>query len=115
MKKLIHRTSSTVRNDSIGGKSHDAHHGGENVESLTYVTDESDAWRAMAATEHYRHRGHFWNEGKHQTSQTYILTAVVGMVQALVAYGTNIASAYFIDVRLVLTWYSLGIFNIHSN
>ena len=99
-----HSRSSSVRHDSIGG-AHGGHHGGHhdnndhNFDSLTYVTDESDVWRAMCQTEHYSHRGHFWNEGKHLELMTYVLMGLVGILQASVAYFTNLTSIYFIEVR----------------
>lgn len=99
--RVLHRNSSKVcRNDSLGGGDHSHHANGhaDNFDSLTYVTDESDAWRAMAAKEHYRHRGNFWNEGKHQTMITYLEIAAIGIVQASVAYFTNLLSNYFIKV-----------------
>ena len=69
------------------------------IDSLTYVTDESDVWRAHEAMEHYQHRGKFWNAGKHETIWRYVLVASVGILQAMVAYFTNISSTYFIKVR----------------
>jgi len=99
-----HSRSSSVRHDSIGG-AHGGNHGGHhdnndhNFDSLTYVTDESDVWRAMCQTEHYSHRGHFWNEGKHLELMTYVLMGLVGILQASVAYFTNLTSIYFIEVR----------------
>lgn len=57
---------------------------------------------AALATEHYMHRGIFWNSGKHETLVTYLLIATVGIVQATVAYLTNLTSAYFIGVSTCL-------------
>ena len=81
----------------MGGGSHghhDSHH--DNFDSLTYIDDESDVWKAAAATDHFLHRGIFWNSGKHQTLICYLLIASVGILQATVAYLTNLLSAYFI-------------------
>lgn len=102
MGKSLRRKSSVIRNDSLGGGSH---HGGghhsktENFDSLTYIDDESDVYKSAAATEHYLHRGIFWNSGKHKTLICYLLIAAVGIVQATVAYLTNLTSTYFISVR----------------
>ena len=71
-----------IRHDSMGGNHHH-NHNAKNYESLTYVRDESDAWRANNATEHFVHRGNFWNAGKHETSMTYILIALVGIHKLL--------------------------------
>jgi hypothetical protein len=99
-KRQYHRKSSDIRSDSLGSSGHhEGHaHRGKNFDSLTYVTDESDAWRAHVATSHYLHRGQFWNAGKHATLMRYILIATVGIAQAAVAYFTNITSNWFITV-----------------
>jgi hypothetical protein len=86
-----------------GGKDHydddHGHHGKtKNVDSLTYVTDESDAWRGHVAIKHMKYRGRFWNEGKYDTLKEYSLIAMVGVVQASIAYFANISSSYFIKV-----------------
>lgn len=91
-----------IRQDSLGGVANGHHHHEKNFDSLTYVTDESDAWRASVATTHYQHRGNFWNDGKHATLVRYTLIAVVGIVQACVAYFANITSSYFITVSYVV-------------
>lgn len=102
MSRRLHRKSSgIVRNDSLGGGAHGdhgSHSKTENFDSLTYVADESDVWKAAAATEHYLHRGNFWNSGKHATLVCYVLIAMVGIVQATVAYLANLMAAYFISV-----------------
>ena len=80
---------------------HGHHHGKtKNVDSLTYVTDESDAWRGHDALRHIKYRGRFWNEGKYDTLKEYILIAMVGVVQASIAYFANISSSYFIKVNI---------------
>lgn len=77
------------------------HHGKtKNVDSLTYVTDESDAWRGHVALKHMNYRGRFWNEGKNATRKEYCLIAMVGIVQASIAYFANISSNYFIKVNI---------------
>jgi hypothetical protein len=85
----------------IGGKGDDhGHHHvkTKNVDSLTYVTDESDVWRGHVAIKHMTYRGRFWNEGKYDTLKEYFLIAMVGVVQASIAYFANISSSYFIKV-----------------
>jgi chloride channel 7 len=72
---------------------------GSNIDSLSYALEDSDAWRAHLAAEHYNHRGKFWNEGKHATMVRYVLIAVVAIVQASIAYFTNILSTYFINSK----------------
>jgi hypothetical protein len=88
-----------VRSDSIGGGGKHAHNKKDPpMDSLTYVDDESEAWRAHVATDHYQHRGKFWNEGKHSTAKRYFLLGLIALAQATVAYSTNFLSKYFIEV-----------------
>lgn len=96
---MSRRSSATIREDSLGSRHQ--HHGadGPNIDSLTYVVDESDAARAHFAIEHLNHRGRFWNAGKHATLVRYCLIAAVGIAQATVAYLTNITSNYFIKSK----------------
>jgi chloride channel 7 len=49
-------------------------------------------WRAEVASSHYRHRGAFWNGGKHEMLLRYLQIAAVGILQATVAYLTNLLS-----------------------
>lgn len=89
-----------IRKDSLGSVSQHGHHKPKQaIDSLTYVTDESDAYRAHLAASHYQHRGQFWNKGKHDTTMRYVLVALVGIFQATVAYFTNITSDYFITAK----------------
>ena len=101
--KSPYKRSFSVSSQHMGNHHHGGHHEDltttPNVDSLTYVEDESDAWRAHEATEHYQHRGKFWNKGKHATLIRYLLVALVGITQAAVAYFTNLSSNYFIKVR----------------
>ena len=76
-----------IRRDSVG--SVPSHHGTSThthkvamMDSLTYAQEESDAWRAHVALEHYSHRGKFWNAGKHATFTRYLLIATLGSVRA---------------------------------
>ena len=90
---------SVYRNDAFGSHGHTKHiKKSVNYESLTYVTDESDTWRGHWAQEHFVHRGEFWNAGKHSTTRSYVLITLIGIVQACVAYSTNISSKHFIEV-----------------
>jgi len=90
------KSAQEIRHDSLGSSGHGAlaHHPevvqSKNFDSLTYITDESDVWRASVATDHYRHRGEFWNEGKHKTAQRYVIIFLTGTVQV---GGTNLALA----------------------
>jgi chloride channel 7 len=61
--------------------------------------EDSDAWRAHLAAEHYNHRGKFWNEGKHATMVHYILIAAVAIVQSSAAHFTTVLSTHFINSK----------------
>ena len=98
-------SSSSIRHDGISSKAaaeHTSHHHVPALDSLQYSNDESDVYRAHLALDHYHHRGTFWNSGKHETLVTYTLTALVGIVQATVAFGTNVLSTYFIGRKFDL-------------
>jgi hypothetical protein len=93
-----HRKS-VVRGDSYGSHGHEIKaKKNVNVQSLTYMADESDVWRAHWAVEHFMLRGRFWNHGKFKTIQTYYWIVMTGIVQAVIAYTTNLSSKAFIDV-----------------
>lgn len=70
-----------------------------NIDSLSYDQEDSDAWRAYLALDHYRHRGQFWNQGKHKIFMRYFLTAIVAVTQGCVAYFCNILSIHFIETK----------------
>ena len=72
-----------------------------NCQSLSYVADESDVWRAHWTVEHFNLRGRFWNHAKFKMLQTYSWIVLTGIVQAAIAYGTNASSKIFIDVSTV--------------
>jgi hypothetical protein len=97
-------SSSKIRHDGVGGlpKSGHHHHGDSkvpNIDSLSYDLEDSDAWRAYLSLDHYKHRGMFWNQGKHKVFMRYVLTAVLAITQGCVAYFCNIMSINFIEVR----------------
>lgn len=100
---LVHRkgssTTDNIRYDHVGSFHHGhSHHTNTNFDSLTYVTDESDLSRGAAATDHMDHRGKFWNQGKHETLIRYLNITAIGVVQAAVAYVTNLVSMFCIEV-----------------
>lgn len=107
---LMHRKSSTtgaeIRYDHVGSFHHEHHHSShknsnKTFDSLTYVSDESDLSRGAAATDHMDHRGKFWNQGKHETLIRYLNITATGMIQAVVAYVTNLVSIFFIEVSVL--------------
>ncbi len=98
--KKIH--SMAIRSDSYGYNP-EGHHGGEDadapkIDSLTYEADESEVFRAYVASQHYRQRGNFWNDGKRETLLRYFNLTLIGILQGFVAYFTNVISHSFIKV-----------------
>jgi hypothetical protein len=94
---------SVFRNASYGSHGHvKASKKNVNVQSLTYVADESDVWRAHWAMEHYMLRGEFWNHGKFKTIQAYFWIVMTGVMQACVAYAVNMSSKVFIEVSFCI-------------
>ena len=90
---------SVFRNASYGSHGHKkSSKKNVNVQSLTYVADESDVWRAHWAIEHYMLRGEFWNHGKFKTIQAYYWIVMTGIMQACIAYAVNMSSKVFIEV-----------------
>jgi hypothetical protein len=94
---------SVFRNASYGGHGHEkSSKKNVNVQSLTYVADESDVWRAHWAIEHYMLRGEFWNHGKSKTIQAYFWIVMTGIMQACIAYAVNMSSKVFIEVSTAI-------------
>lgn len=100
LKHTIIKKRISVRNDSLG-YTPQHHHDDTKIPSLTYPTDESEAYRAYAAQTHHKYRGRFWNEGKHEMMQRYFFLACIGISQGSVAYFTNLACGTLTDVSLL--------------
>jgi hypothetical protein len=62
------------------------------IESHNYEPDESEVWRAYVAQVHFSNRGQWWTTGKKRSLKRWILTFLVGVVQALVAATCNFFS-----------------------
>eukprot|EP00538_Stauroneis_constricta_P004281 CAMPEP_0119571748 /NCGR_PEP_ID=MMETSP1352-20130426/44275_1 /TAXON_ID=265584 /ORGANISM="Stauroneis constricta, Strain CCMP1120" /LENGTH=883 /DNA_ID=CAMNT_0007621431 /DNA_START=162 /DNA_END=2814 /DNA_ORIENTATION=+ len=54
-------------------------------QSHNYEPDESEVWRAYVAQVHFSNRGQWWTTGKKRALKRWILTFLVGVIQALVA------------------------------
>jgi chloride channel 7 len=61
------------------------------IESHNYEPDESEVWRAFVAQTHFANRGHWWTTGKKRALKRWILTFIIGVLQALVATLSNVA------------------------
>lgn len=89
-----------VRHDSLGYNPDRHNNHGVKIDSLSYQGEESDAFRAYAAAQHYRQRGHFFNDGKREIMIRYIILTLIGVFQGCIAYGTNVVSRSFITVSI---------------
>ena len=90
---------SVVAGDSLGFHGHEIKSKKNiNYQSMTFVPDESDVWRAHWTIEHYMLRGRFWNQKKFENIQTYFWIIMTGIVQAAIAFGANFSSKVFIEV-----------------
>jgi len=91
-----------LRYESLGSSNH--HAGSKavpepNIDSLSYLYDESEVFRAHNQMEHHLYRGRFWNIGKKATYERYTLLAIIGILQAGVAYFVNISCGSLIDFK----------------
>lgn len=87
-----------VRADSLGySNNHHLSIDTPKIDSLNYIVHESEAWRAHRASEHFRHRGRFWNKGKRDIIVRYISLALIGITQGSIAYLTNITANKLTD------------------
>jgi hypothetical protein len=62
------------------------------IESHNYEPDESEVWRAYVAQVHFSNRGQWWTTGKKRSLKRWVLTFMVGVIQALVAATCNFCS-----------------------
>mmetsp|Transcript_40425 Transcript_40425/g.43872 ORF Transcript_40425/g.43872 Transcript_40425/m.43872 type:complete len:804 (-) Transcript_40425:190-2601(-) len=98
--KEIKTRQSVFTNASYGSHGHDKIlKKNVNVQSLTYVCDESDVWRAHSTIEHHMLRGEVWNSRKFKTIQEYFWIVMTGVMQACIAYATNMSSKIFIESK----------------
>ena len=91
-----------IRSDSMGYNPNSHHHDDVKIESLGFQGDESQIFRAYKASNHYKSRGKFWNDGKRDTLLRYINLTFIGIFQGTIAYFTNYIAKSFIDVSLLL-------------
>ena len=81
----------TVRGDGYGsGPNPKAHQkGSQSLQSHNYEPDESEVWRAYVAQQHFSNRGQWWTTGKLRAMKRWMLTLVVGVIQAMIAVMCN--------------------------
>jgi chloride channel 7 len=87
------------------------------IPSHNYEPDESEVWRAHTAHVHFRNRGQWWTTGKKRALQRWVLTFIIGVLQAFVATGCNfltrsLSSHKYTRVYELLLW--RGVPNSHA-
>jgi hypothetical protein len=97
---LSSRKTVSIRQDSLGYSPEEHHHLHVKIDSLQYLEDESEAYRAFKASSHFHYRGAFWNEGKRKIMVRYMQLVMIGIFQGSIAYFTNVFSQSFIQVSL---------------
>jgi hypothetical protein len=83
----------SLRGDGYGGGG--AHYHSlvkPEIQSHNYEPDESEVWRAYVAQVHFSNRGQWWTTGKKRALKRWVLTFLVGVIQACVATMCNISS-----------------------
>lgn len=101
-RSLTNRKKFAVRQDSVGYSPEEHHASNQHVkiDSLQYLDDESEAYRAFNAANHFHYRGTFWNEGKRKIMVRYFQLVMIGIIQGSIAYSTNVFSHLFIEVSI---------------
>ena len=61
----------------------------DKIQSHNYEPDESEVWRAYVSHQHFKNRGQWWTTGKRRALKRWMLTFLVGVCQALIAYFCN--------------------------
>lgn len=86
----------SLRGDGYGGggtiKYSPLHSPTANIQSHNYEPDESEVWRAYVSQVHFLNRGQWWTTGKKRSLKRWILTFLVGVIQAFVAALCNFGS-----------------------
>lgn len=78
------------------------------IESHSYEPDESEVWRAFVAQTHFANRGHWWTTGKKRALKRWVMTFVVGVLQALVATASNVACKWLAGRKFKHVYALLG-------
>ena len=82
-----------------GGAPHRKPPPGASLQSHNYEPDESEVWRAYVAQQHFSNRGQWWTTGKLRALKRWMLTMVVGVVQAIIAVLCNFFTIYFMEMK----------------
>jgi H+/Cl- antiporter ClcA len=75
-----------------------------NLQSHNYEPDESEVWRAYVAQSHFRNRGQWWTNDKKRAWKRWMMTMIIGVIQALIAFFCNYASRNLSDWKYELVY-----------
>jgi hypothetical protein len=73
-------------------------HKNSSIQSHNYEPDESEVWRAHVAQTHLRNRGQWWTNDKKRAWKRWMITMIIGVIQAFLAFFCNLGS------RALSTW-----------
>jgi chloride channel 7 len=97
------RTTPSLRGDGYGGGGYRhldrAKSLVANIQSHNYEPDESEVWRAYVAQVHFQNRGQWWTTGKKRALKRWILTFLIGVIQALVATLCNLGTKFLTRMK----------------
>jgi hypothetical protein len=92
----------SLRGDGYGGGGRSAAllmANNNTIPSHNYEPDESEVWRAHTAQVHFRNRGQWWTTGKKRALKRWVLTFIIGVLQAVIAMGCNFLSRSLINYK----------------
>ena len=89
----MHGNSSSLENDAASlyiPPASRRNNSAANFQSHNYEPDESEVWRAYVAQQHFKNRGQWWTTGKKRSMRRWMLTMIIGVIQAVLAFLSNI-------------------------
>jgi len=96
-------TTPSLRGDGYGGGGYKplnhAKASVTNIQSHNYEPDESEVWRAYVAQVHFQNRGQWWTTGKKRALKRWVLTLIIGVLQALVATVCNLGTKFLTRLK----------------
>ena len=83
------------------------------IQSHNYEPDESEVWRAYIAQSHFKNRGQWWTNDKKRAWKRWMITMIIGVMQAFIAFvcnllSTNLSSWKYSLVYSVIKWKGNG-------
>ena len=81
----------TLRGEGYGGGG-STYRRRPDIQSHNYEPDESEVWRAHVKQVHFSNRGQWWTTDKKRALKRWVLTFLIGVLQAIVATTCNFCS-----------------------